>query len=369
MKPRIILYMIGHAPDAKYLPRLFESVKGLIDGVAFVATDEKIFTQEIEKDLDCDFEITRLLFADRESFDFSAARNKALELARTMEPDLCMWLDCDDVVNDSQGILAAINAHPDANGYGLMYDVGQSCDNLFKIRLHKPNDFEWEGKVHEELLPVVEKPEIKIFRDCVVTHSPDEGKSNHEFHISLLKKQCEGAPNHYAYIAKEYFNLRRFEDAIPWLEKTLAVHPFEIEQYNALLSLGICYANLEKEEEAEKAWQKAIHICPQRREAYYYLAEVYGLRGGEWLKRGLAHAACCNAQIDEKMPSQHKSIYRLNGYKLHARYLQRAGHLQAASQVMAKIKNEDLDEEAKQIILEIEGGLKEQAIENLTTAR
>ncbi len=209
-----------------------------------------------------------------------------------------------------------------AGAYAMPYDVSANTDNLFKIRIHKPDEWKWVNKVHEELLPrdaKEEKREVVLFREIHVKHSPDDEKSNHDFHIDLLKKQIKMSPNDYCYLAKEHFNKCAYEESIPWIKKAIAIHDVSVEIYGLWLMLAISQSQQGDEEGMIDSLHSAIKERPHRREAYYYLAEYYGKKGGKLVERGLGYIAACNAQEDKAEPLSHGAVYKLNGYKLHSR--------------------------------------------------
>lgn len=355
--------MIGHKPDAHYLDRMLGQVKPIIQSVSFVVTDDSPFDfwETIFDKHGIPFYLSRCEFESREQFDFSEARNKALNRCTSRLDDWFLWLDCDDTIEYPERILEQMEAHPGADAYGLPYDVSANQSNLFKIRIHKRGEWRWQNKVHEELVPTGnDKPNLTVLSSCPVKHSPDEGKSNHEFHLSLLKDACKNAPNEYCYIAKESFNLGRWDEALEWFRKVLSIHPMEIEIFNAHLHVGLCHYKLNRPDEAMKSLHRAAQHRPWRREPYFFLATIQGELGADWNQNALANAACCNAQSDHKEPGQNSVIYDCAGYKMHAKLLQAMGHLNSAHAVAMRAKI--IDDELQAIILEIEEGLKDKAI-------
>ncbi len=170
----------------------------------------------------------------------------------------------------------------------------------------------WSGKTSEM--------QLALIRAVTIKHSPDQGKSNHEFHIELLRKSCAGAPNEFCYIGKEFFNLGKWSEAIPWLRKSIATHDYDIEIYNCQVMLGICLLQTGDEAGALNAWHEAIRTRPWRREAFYYIAEIYGKKGGDWLRQGFPYIRAANAHSDNPEPKQKADIYELTCWKPEARY-------------------------------------------------
>lgn len=363
---KLTLYMIGHAPDAHYLRRLLDTIKPIVRGIAFVNTDDKADCRTVIEQSGIPHVVKTLTYHNRADFNFSECRNMAMDMAQDAFGGWLMWLDCDDMVDRPERILTTIQAYPGKDGYAFPYDVGAQQDNIFKTRIHRHSGWRWTRKVHEELVPENKEPLITLFRDIIVTHSPDEGKSNHDFHISLLEQDGDTDPNAMAYLMKEHFHQNRHQQAIEWAHKVIENHPRDIEVYAAHLTAGVCHAGLEDMETALDDWNKAIRVMPHRREAHYYIAEVYASRGYGWMEKALAYVASCNAQIDTHMPGQNRAIYACAGYKLHAKILQAMGYHEQAHEVIHRAK--EFDDEAKDIARDIEARLRENAIERRDAA-
>ena len=354
---KLTLYMIGHAPDSKYLKRLLKSIEPILNGVAFISTDNSTACLDVIKESGIPFIHDYHVFPTREDFNFSLVRNKAMKMADENFGGWLFWLDCDDTIDDPEKILTTMEENKGAIAYGLPYNVHEKQGNLFKVRIHKSN-FKWVNPVHEEIVPIEEAKGkvLKVLNDCVVKHSPDEDKSNHEFHISLLKKNIANAESDYCYIAKEYFNLIQPDEALPWINKALAIHSYDHEIYNLYMMKGMCYMHKDDFVKAEKAWLKGIHLSPYRKEAYYYLAECYGKKGEDKnLQKGLAYISNCTGQADLNEPLQNNNIYNSLSFKLHAKFLQKFKRYEEALSIIEKIKvqDEESEEIRKEIIKEI----------------
>jgi tetratricopeptide (TPR) repeat protein len=370
-KPAITLYMIGHAPDAECLERLLGQLKPILKELCFVVTDDKIDCEQVIADSGVQYQISKYAAKSRDQFDFAKARNQALKMAEVAcnGQGWLMWLDCDDSIDNPERIIEQMQAHADGEAYGMPYIVSARSGNLWKLRIHKPGEWHWINPIHEELVPTQKKESRRVYvlKDCPVVHAPPEGKSNHDFHIGLLKKQSENAPNHYAYIGKELMNSQRHEDAKDWIRKTIAIHPVEMEVFNGWLNLGICEMTTGNDKAAEDAFHAAIRLRPWRREPYHHLAQIMGLRGGESLKNALAFAKACNAQPDFGEPAQDNEIYERDGLLLEAMLLEKFGKLEQAHFVLQKLITLD-DKNVREITLRIEQAMKSQAIKERDAA-
>lgn len=347
--------MIGHSPDCKYLERLLTKIKPILNSISFVVTDDKDDCIDVIKKTGLQHSIQRKIFPSREEFNFSEVRNMALDMALEYG-GWCFWLDCDDVIENPEELLSQVKERDDKECFLLPYHVNAHQSNIQKVRIHKDN-FRWVGNVHEECMPIIANKDKQVqgllLDDIPVYHRPDDEKSNHDFHISLLKKNIETSEADYTYLAKEYFNTLRFEEALSYIQKAIALHSYPHEKYNLMMMLGQCFMRLNQSGKAIQAWQDGIHYNPYRREAYYYLAEHYGQVGGtENIYKGLGYISACNAQINRKEPLQNDLIYRNLGYLLHARYLQKTLHYKEALTILEKVK--DKNEEYKIIKKELD---------------
>tara|TARA_S200002703_G_C3773034_1_gene237961 strand:+ start:112 stop:1287 length:1176 start_codon:yes stop_codon:yes gene_type:complete len=365
----LFLYMIGHAPDAHYLDRLLNQVGPILGGLSFVNTDDETDCFEVLKKHQSynglQFFYENYVFADRAKFDFSLVRNMALKNAQKTWPNQWyFWLDCDDTIEDPERIIDLLTKHPGGEAYGLPYNVGPRATNLFKVRIHRGEKWHWANKVHEELTQGPgEQSKVTVFRDVEVVHAPDDFKSNHDFHISLLLDSVKNAPNEIAYLGKEYFNKGDHESALPWLQKASALAANEFEAYNLQILTGISLFNTNSEDLAIEEFEKAKKNRPWRREAYFYLAEILGKQGGEKnLKLGFANICSGNAQPDMQEPLQHGEVYISLGWKLQASYLKTFNRFAAAHEALQNIPQEMWDEGTQSLFAEIEKGMKEQAL-------
>lgn len=353
----VIVYMIGHSPDAKYLKRLLPQLSAFAECLVFVNTDEGNDCAEVlESQDDIPFVYKTLLFPDREKFDFAKARNYALDLAQdcwTQEHGCYyyMWLDCDDEIPNGELLPKLMQENP-SDTYALPYEVNKLFGNLNKIRIHQ-HGWRWVNPVHEELIwqdKDTQKTAL-VLKAVPVIHNPDDDKSNHDFHISLLKEEAKKAPANITYLAKEHYNSLRFEEAIEYAKQAIAIHDVDLEVYNLWMMLGTSYFRLEKFDEAVDAFHQGLKLRPWRKEAYFYLSEIYGSRGrAEDLQKGMALIESCNTLKDHQEVFQNNHIYENHCWKLHARYLQKFGDPSGAIQKVLKVQVPD--EEVQTIINE-----------------
>ena len=100
---------------------------------------------------------------------------------------------------------------------------------------------------------------------------------------------------------------------------------------------GVSLLQIKEHRDAIEALEEAVRLRPYRREAYYHLAEYYGLQGGEDnVYKGIGYISSCTAQIDRREPLQNDDIYNSLGYLLHARFLQKIKAHKPALTVLEK---------------------------------
>jgi len=75
----------------------------------------------------------------------------------------------------------------------------------------------------------------------------------------------------YNFISTIYLQQDDLENAVVYQEKSLELHP----EYRNLVSLGMTYHLLKRDDEAEAAYKRAIELNPQKGEAYGSLGALY----------------------------------------------------------------------------------------------
>ncbi len=171
-RPGVTLTMIVK-DEAKNLPHVLGSVRGLFDEIVVVDTGSTDGTREIA------WEFGARVFEFPWIDDFAAARNAALGHATG---DYAFWLDADDVVEPAQrekfrALLDGLGAGEPA-GYVVRCACDPSTDGsgetvvdhvrLFPIR----DDVRWTYRVHEQILPALRRAGIPVrWTDLVVRHT------------------------------------------------------------------------------------------------------------------------------------------------------------------------------------------------------
>lgn len=99
---------------------------------------------------------------------------------------------------------------------------------------------------------------------------------NYEEALSLFRQSLEEETNYspdliYNFIATIYLQQDDLESAVTYQEKICAIHP----EYRNLVSLGMTYHLLGRDDEAESVYLEAVGQNPQKGEAYASLGAMY----------------------------------------------------------------------------------------------
>lgn len=155
--------------EANLLPRCLESIRSFVDEIVVVDTGSNDNTVEIARSYGA-----QIYHFDWED-DFSAARNESLRHARG---DWILYIDADeaiDVVNAAK--IREVITRKDIMAATIRQCIPQPADNIATafyseycrlFRFHP--DIRFEGVVHEQILPAIERLGGKVLRTDIVLH-------------------------------------------------------------------------------------------------------------------------------------------------------------------------------------------------------
>ena len=205
--------------------------------------------------------------------DFATARNTALDACSS---EWCLWVDADDVMAEGgekvveEAIALAIEK--DAHLVALKYDVSNAGLQPLREEISKRGTCCWKNRVHEML--VTKEPNKTIATDKIFRiHKPDGYKpKSAERNFNILADTLSTAPNSLYYQAQEYFLSGQIEKCIDSSMRALAFPELEDTlRYDVLCNLGRIVADGDR-----LAWLgQAVALQPDRREAYFYIANHY----------------------------------------------------------------------------------------------
>lgn len=218
--------------------------------------------------------------------DFSAARNEVLEHCTK---DYFLWIDGDDTISNAQGLLRAIEQHPNIDAFYLGYDYGRDeqgnniCylirERLVKRHRELPVDYKWVGRIHEVLIPQFPNTALKL-DDVMVIHHKPPGKHDPDRNLKILSEQLtEQEPNPdprlLVYLGAEVAGRGEHREAIRFWQRFVKLSGWDEEKYQAQHHIADQYKLLEDLPKALKADFDAIEILPDWPDAYFGLADTY----------------------------------------------------------------------------------------------
>lgn len=248
------------------LKKCLESVKG-IGPIVIVDTGSTDNTIEIAR------RYTDKVYTDYKWNDsFAEARNYAKS---KVETDWILSIDADEYLVNPQSIVSAIE-NAEKNNFKtidvLLESAGKGIIHYFP-RLFKKECI-WKGAVHN-YINIVEKnkSDIKIVYGYSEAHKKDPGRS-----LRILTKEANkpGKVRELFYLAREYWYMRKYQEAINWYKKYLKVATWQIEIADACVMMTKCYMALKDYKSARNTCMNAININADFKEALYLMARLTG---------------------------------------------------------------------------------------------
>ena len=219
MQPTIGLAMIVHN-DQDHLAQCLESVKGQVQEMVIVdigSTDE---TKAIAR------QYTDKVFEFSWDDDFSAARNFSIDQLTT---SWVLIMNADERLEETTSSLERLlTQHPDTDAFYLnIYQNApdQETEDTFPdLRLFRRDpDYRFKGRVYETLqLPAASKC-LNVTKPVIHRISTPESlsRAKRERNLDILQRMdSESSLVHYA-MGLELFHLKRYEEALPHLQKAL----------------------------------------------------------------------------------------------------------------------------------------------------
>jgi glycosyltransferase involved in cell wall biosynthesis len=230
--------------EEKNLPRVLTSIKGLADQVVVVDTGSKDNTVQVAENLGA--EVHFFEWCD----DFSAARNESLKHATR---DYILWLDADDELRkaDHQAIARYLRKHP---GTAAMLTIrclenGADIDAL-QLRIF-PNHrgLLFEGRIHEQVQPSIEKQHIPIgqCRATIIHYGymdPALGAEKLQRNLRISELDVSENPESINALFSMARSLRFFgntQESVAYIDKVLALAEKDAAFHGfALFQLAVC---------------------------------------------------------------------------------------------------------------------------------
>lgn len=281
MKKTICLNMIVK-DEHHVIERCLKSVKPIIDYWVIVDTGSADGTQKIIKEYLKDIPGD---LHERPWVNFGHNRQEAKQLAAG-KADYLFFIDADDeLVYDQEFALPALTDDVYLISQRIFNEDGWSPHEHYIVGLIKNNDkHEWRGAVHEHVYREdAENNTIghleKVYNKYNADSSRNKDPHKCEKDIAILKDAIAKNPLSFRdslYLARTYFFLERYQEAIPLflIHSKLGDDPAEV--YYSLLYVAICQMRLGLPQELFlDSFTTAYLYRPSRAEAIYEVARHY----------------------------------------------------------------------------------------------
>lgn len=140
-------------------------------------------------------------------------------------------------------------------------------NNFYIEKIHNRNDYIWVNPVHEVLKYIGNKKEKKVYTyNITVNHYPDNTKSRSNY-LSLLEEDPKNDRNVH-YLGREYMYYRKWNKSIDTLIKHLNLETatWKDERCASMRFIARDYQNLKRYDEARMWLDKAIKEAPYLRD-------------------------------------------------------------------------------------------------------
>ncbi len=227
--------------------------------------------------------------------DFAHKRNF---LASKIQSEYYFRLDTDDEISNPEGIQQAFKAYV-RQGFTIVhymyhyaFDASGNCNakHWRETIIKNDGNLFWNKAIHENINPkhlrkVLPAKEEKIAIIHRVT--PEEHEKSTERNLRLLLKEYEATKEKpdartVGYIARMYYGLKRYKEAIPFFENFLRNSGWDDDKYFAWVQLCECYQSIFKITQDKGYLEWALNCCveafllkPNYPDAYFHFLGVY----------------------------------------------------------------------------------------------
>ena len=317
--------------EEKVLARCLETVKDIADEIIIVDTGSTDKTKEIAS------KYTDKIYDFKWINDFSAARNYSFSKCTK---DWILWLDSDDVIRpedqkkikeynftDKEIVLCKYQYSHDEFG-------NVECSLERERFIKRSLNLKWEQPIHE-YLPIVGHSTVQS--DIEIHHYKKAGSSERNLKILEeiigvvilpaievkaegfliksenkkcleIKANCSKDPRNYYYLAKEYYDFGKINEAIEIFNRYLEMNDWWENVFSAYYTLGLCYSNIGNEEKFKQCIFKSIEIEERRAEPYYALGSYY-MDKQQWTRAIHWFEICLNVKRPKELLSSYYPQY------------------------------------------------------------
>jgi tetratricopeptide (TPR) repeat protein len=279
-RPTLGVIMIVKDEEER-LASILSDIEGIVDEIVVVDTGSHDKTVNIARSYGA--KLGFFVWCN----DFSAARNKSIELA---ESDYLFWLDADDRVNkENQRKILELkkNLRPEKDrGYlfRVINRVGEASNVIALQPRIFPNrkNIMFEGRIHEQILPCMKRCGIKIEnREITIDHAgyhdkkTIENKARRNLEI-LLDELHQGRldANHLFHISMSYYSLCEYEKCLEYMKRARQGHGNENWYKYSFIVIAECNARLNMTDNALQELRQAAQVFPESGILFYFLGTL-----------------------------------------------------------------------------------------------
>ena len=291
---RLVAYVIARDEETS-LPITLESVKPFVDEI--VVCD----TGSTDKTLDVARAYTEHVLIhprseewrqDRVAFDFSAARNHALEYIDNLDADWIVQIDADETLEPESGarlreVLPTISEQVDCLLVTMVmcHDSGEEYQHFlaerilrnhraarFSREMHNICDVPMDRRMDCPFLRLVHNRKYKVAQSRY-----DRAHQRLELAERYFPPRIEADPKDARsmfYLAGTYFDCGMMEKARDWFERYMPVSDWQHERYQAAMLLTQCYINLGDLVKARLIMGNHLTDNWQRAEGFILLGDI-----------------------------------------------------------------------------------------------
>lgn len=220
--------------------------------------------------------------------DFSHKRNW---LAERIESEYYFRIDTDDEIVNPENI-QEIFSKMCSNNIDIVYfnylysrdeDGNNNAEHWRETIVRKRPDIFWKKPIHENLFIEdqtkfigVKDKSVAIFHNITPEHAAESEKRNWEYLVNEYKRDGENTdPRTIAYIGRMLIGIRKYKEAIKFLELLVKKSGWPDDKYFAWIHMSQCFQAMEQIEDAIASCNEALAIKTEWPDAYLRLGELY----------------------------------------------------------------------------------------------
>ena len=261
--------------EEKFVKRWYESMKEA-DEIYVLDTGSEDNTVNLLKE--CGVTVKTEII---KPWRFDVARNKSLDMVPS-DVDICVCTDLDEVFVSGWRKLLENNYKKDCRVYYTynwhINDKGEGDVSFLLNNIHPRNNYYWLHPVHEVLTCKDIEKRITL-SNIILNHFPDTTKSRGSY-LKLLELSVKEDPlddRNMHYLGREYMYYHEWKKCITTLKKHLKLESakWNLERAASMRYIARSYINLNKINDAENWYKKAIEEAENVREGYVELGMLY----------------------------------------------------------------------------------------------